>query len=176
MGLPGRRRPGYPADTLAPVPSALSAALLAVVLAVPVGSPFGDASVDGRRLGGGMMEVEITVDGPVDAVVVAHLVPPGDGEVTVPLRERAPGVFGALTEVRAADLAVVFEIVASEPVLSEPRRLTELGLPAVVLDPGSADPSAGSLRGSLLAVGVAAGLLALVLFRAAGRSPGGPGA
>jgi len=158
------------------VPPALSAALLAVVLAVPVGSPFGDASVDGRRLGGGTMEVEITVGGPADAVVVAHLVPPGGGEVTVPLRERAPGVFGALTAVRSADLTVIFELVAPEPVLSEPRRLTELGLPAAVLDPGSPVRPAGGLRWSLLAAGVAAGFLALVLFRAAGRSPGGPAA
>lgn len=154
------------------MPPALPAAVLLFVLAVPVGVPFGEARVDGRRAGAATIEVEIVVEAPPGSVVVAHLVPPGEAGTTVALREREPGVFGAFAETRAADLSVVFEVVGPDPALSEPRRLTELGLPADVLA-GDRATSPGP-RLELLAVGLAAALAALALIGVVRRARGDP--
>lgn len=140
--------------------------VLAVVLAATVGAPFGDAEASGRRIGETSMEIDLSVSAPTGAVIVAHLVAPGGGDELIPLRERDPGIYGAVVEVRPADFSVVFESVPPDPAVSLPRSLTDLGLdPAVLGGAASVDPPGA--RWPVLVLGLVSAVLSLILVRVA---------
>ena len=103
-------------------------AIAAVLLAVQLGGAFGDASATVLSTSGESMQVDIhvEVDGTTDSVL-AHLALPGEPTVTLPLLEREPGLYGINTELRVADYAVVFEILATPSHQSQPVLLSEMG-------------------------------------------------
>jgi len=142
--------------------------LLAVMLlaTVELGGIFGTAGVSGRALTAATIEIDLQVEAPADATVVAHLIEPGGTQRTVALAQRASGVYGGIVEIPIIDYLVVFEVVGSNGVQSQPLRLTELGLDPALLGrspiaPSTSEPglSAETRRWGWL--GLALGALAL---------------
>ena len=109
-------------------------AVLGVVAAVVVGGPFGAASVEASESPGGMIRLEVSVQGPEATSVVVHAVDPGGEQLTTSLVERAPGTHTGRLEVRRANLVLVFEDVATGE-QSPPVTLTEVGVDAALLAP-----------------------------------------
>ncbi len=107
---------------------------MALIVAVAeLGSGFGGAVATGSEVSDRTMSVylEVTVaqrDGPV----IAHLRTPGQDWVAHPLVEGGNGAWGTTLELRRADWLVVFEAVGAAA-LSEPVRVTELGLDPALL-------------------------------------------
>lgn len=113
-----------------------------VVLLAPVGAPFGEGAAVAEETSPSTVDLDLTVEGPAGASLVAHLVEPGGAQQTVSLREREAGLFGAVVEVAKVDYVVVFEVVREgSPVQSDPVRLTALGLDPGVLGGGQSVPT-----------------------------------
>jgi hypothetical protein len=114
------------------------------------------------------MELDIEVEADPLAVVVAHLIEPGSGQDTLPLRSRESGVFGITTEVRRADYVVVFELVGEIGVQSQPVSLTQLGVDLAVLgveSPTEAEePVSTSEQWGWAGLGLGAAALAFLSF------------
>lgn len=152
--------------------------MLALVLlaSVELGGLFGTAAASGEAVTADAMELEITVQGPASASVVAHLVEPGGEQQTVAMAERSPGAFGAVVEVRRLDYVVVFEVV-DQAAQSTPVRLTDLGVdPALVGSvPGTAPPTGNeglsneTRQWGWLGLALAASALALLAVWALGE-------
>ena len=93
-----------------------------------VGPALTDPVASGTETSASQMEVDLEVSAPAGGSVVAHLIEPGGGQQTVALRERTPGRYGGITEVRRIDYVVVFEALGVADGQSSPARLTEIGL------------------------------------------------
>lgn len=141
------------------------------------GVPFVDASAEATRVDDGLqidLEVELTTS---VATVVAHLVSPGDDQLTVALVERGAGRYGGFAVVPAEDLVVVFEAVdIDRDIRSQPVTLTELGVdPSVfrsdrvfaVDETATRVVTPGARRWLWLAAGLGAASLALIAVWAA---------
>lgn len=142
--------------------------LLVVLALLQVGGSFTDPAVSGRELTAATMEVDISVTGPPGGSVAAHLIEPGGAQQTVALRERSPGRYGGIVEVRRADFVVVFEAV-DLAVQSSPYRFTDIGLDLALLGALPVAPtttpsgvSASTSRWGWLALALGAGSLALL--------------
>lgn len=159
-------------------------ALLAIILAlVPAGGVFGDASASATFHSEGQISITLTVGAPTGAVVVAHVIDPGDDQITVSMGEQSNGVFSGLAVVENANLVVVFEVLAPAGIsrLSDPWTLLQLGVDPAVLgyvdvgptadESGPTLVSAGDRRLLWAAAGAVAAALALVAFWAAGPKP-----
>ncbi len=105
----------------------------ALLATVELGGVFGSAGVSGRAVTAATLEIDLQVEAPAAATVVAHLIEPGGRQRTVALAERSPGVYGGIVEIPVVDYLVVFEVVGSTGVQSQPLRLTELGLDPALL-------------------------------------------
>jgi hypothetical protein len=152
--------------------------VLTIVLlaSVELGGLFGTAAAAAEALSADAMELEITVEGPASASVVAHLVEPGGEQQTVAMAERSPGAFGAVVEVRRLDYVVVFEVV-DRAAQSTPIRLTDLGVdPELVGSAPGAPPTTGdqglsneTRQWGWLGLALAASALALLAVWALGE-------
>jgi hypothetical protein len=143
--------------------------IVAVLIFFQVGAFFGDPAVEGRETTAAMMEIDLSVSAPPGGSVVAHLIDPGGLQHTVALREREPGLYGGLVEVRRADLIVVFEAVDQGGAQSAPHRLTDIGLDRALLGALSVAPtttapevSASTRNWGWLALALGAASLALI--------------
>ena len=162
--------------------------LLFLVLSVPIGGAFGEAVAEGTVVGNGVISIELEVEVPGATSVVAHILDPGDDQMTLAMNPRAGDVFAVAAEVEQADLIVVFEILdGRETIVSRPVNLSELGVdPGVlgsVVPPNrlTSDAEEEAAEGVLtpairrnlwLAVALAAGALSLLAVWAAGPKPG----
>jgi hypothetical protein len=152
---------------------------LVVLASVELGGPFGTAAASAEPSTATTMELELTVQGPASASVVAHLVEPGGEQQTVAMAERSPGAFGAVIEVGRLDYVVVFEVV-DRAAQSTPVRLTDLGVdPTVVgsgpgIPPTTEDPglSNETRQWGWLALALAASALSLLAVWALGERRG----
>lgn len=154
-----------------------------VALAIPIGGVFGEGSATAVEASDGQISVDLRVEGLGDSAVVAHLIDPGDDQVTVTMGSDVEGVFTGSVVVENANLVVVFEALATNgaSTLSEPTTLLKLGVDPVVL--GYPDPaiiteddepplvSPENQRLLWAAGGAVAAALALVAFWAAGPKP-----
>ena len=145
---------------------------LPLLLAVQLGGGFGAASAtvlssteESVRI---TIEVEVSVSA---AAVVAHLVAPGEPQLTLPLLQRSSGVFGITTELRPIDYRVVFEALGERSVQAQPVSLTELGADFSVGQPETTTttspgqgPSDETRRWGWLALGLAAASLSTLAF------------
>lgn len=158
--------------------------LLAILLAlVPAGGVFGEASASATVHAEGQISLSLTVEAPTGAVVVAHVMDPGDDQTTVSMGEQSSGVFTGLAVVENANLVVVFEALAPNGIsrLSDPSTLLQLGVDPAVLGYVDVDPTADVPEPPLVSAaderllwgagGAAAAALALVAFWAAGPKP-----
>ena len=116
----------------------MSGGLVGVVAAVVIGAPFGAASAEVVDASAGLIEIEVTVEGPQGRPVVVHVVDPGGEQFTTSLAERSPGTHVGRLETRPADLVVVFEDVARGD-QGSPTTLSALGV-----DPGELAPDVGT--------------------------------
>lgn len=114
-----------------------------VMLVIELGGVFGAASAEATAVSSGEMEVTLSVEvGGNPASVVAHLIDPGDNQITTTLTPSGDSFDGTLV-VERADLLVVFEAIgagsASEQ--STAVSLTDLGVAVDVLleDPENVD-------------------------------------
>jgi len=151
-------------------------AVLFLLAGVELGGIFGTAGVSGRALTAATIEIDLSVEAPAHATVVAHLIEPGGNQRTVALAERSPGVYGGIVEVPRIDFVVVFEAVGSVGVQSQPVRLTELGLDPALLGrsptaPSTTQPgiSAETRRWGWLGLGLGAAALAVLALWALGE-------
>ena len=140
----------------------------AILLAVQLGGAFGNASATVLSTSGESMQVDIHVEvsGSADSVL-AHLALPGEPTLTVPLLEREPGLYGIRTELRAANYAVVFEVLGSPSAQSQPVLLSDLGADigdgsAVSTAPEEVPTEEEITRWLWLALAFAAGALAVL--------------
>ncbi len=143
--------------------------IVSVLVFFQVGGFFAEPAVDGRETSASLMEIELSVSAPPGGSVVAHLIDPGGLQQTVALRERSPGRYGGLVEVRRVDLVVVFEAIGEAGAQSVPARLTDLGLDRALLGalpvaPTTTAPevSASTRNWGWLALALGAASLALV--------------
>jgi hypothetical protein len=109
---------------------------LPVLLAVQLGGGFGSASATVISSSGDSVtiSIEVEVETTVSAVV-AHLVAPGEPELTIPMLQRPSGAFGITTELRRVDYRVVFEAIGDASLQSRPVSLSELGADFSLDDP-----------------------------------------
>ena len=99
-----------------------------LMLAIQLGSGFGSASATVLSSTDESVLITIEVEVSVSSTaVVAHLVAPGEPQLTLPLLQRASGVFGITTDLPPIDYRVVFEALGETGVQSPPVSLTELG-------------------------------------------------
>lgn len=120
--------------------------LVHVLLAVELGAGFGTGSAELISTSSNAMEVDLRVEVTQSAEsVVAHLLAEGETPIVLPLLQREAGVFGIRTELKQVNYRVVFELLGTETVQSEPRSLMELGVEFPRTDPVSTtttDPEA----------------------------------
>ncbi len=99
------------------------------LLAVELGGGFGAAGATVVSTTGQSMVVELHVEVETSAdSVVAHLSVPGEETVIIPLLPRDESTYGVTTELKLADYLVVFEAVGAEGAVSDPVRLSDLGV------------------------------------------------
>lgn len=153
--------------------------LIAVVVAfLQLGGAYGAAAVEGEVTGTDSMEVELTVEAPPGATMVAHLIEPGGAQQTVAMAERGSGMYGAFADLQRVNYVVVFEAVGEPP--SDPVTLLDLGLDPAVLGvlPGSSttapDPRQGGGGWGWLGLAAGAAALALLAVWTLGGADGDP--
>lgn len=100
----------------------------ALVAAVLLGGVFGSAtativSIDAEAM---VVDIRVEVSDPAESVV-AHLSFDDEPELTLPMLERDPGVFGLQTELEAKNYVVVFETVGPGGESSDPTTLAQMG-------------------------------------------------
>ena len=109
-----------------------------VMLVIELGGVFGAASAEATAVSSGEMEVTLSVEvGGNPASVVAHLIDPGDNQITTTLTPSGDSFDGTLV-VERADLLVVFEAIGAGGASVS---LTDLGVAVDVLleDPENVD-------------------------------------
>ena len=158
----------------------MRALAFSVLLAVNLGGGFGDATAEIVSVSGETMIVSLEVEVEVGAnSVVAHLIAPGESQLTVPLISRGEGVFGVQTEMRSIDYRVVFEALGDSNAQSREVSLTEMGAefptdssaPAATTVPLE-EPRESSQWGWLALALAAASLSALAFWVLGGSSRG----
>ena len=110
-----------------------------VMLVIELGGVFGAASAEATAVSSGEMEVTLSVEvGGNPASVVAHLIDPGDNQITTTLTPSGDSFDGTLV-VERADLLVVFEAIGAGGASAV--SLTDLGVAVDVLleDPENVD-------------------------------------
>ena len=144
---------------------------LPLLLAVQLGGGFGAASATVLASSGESININIEVEVEVSATaVVAHLVAPGEPQLTLPMLPRSSGVFGITTDLRRLDYQVVFEAIGETSVLSPRMSLTELGADLSVDQSGvtTTAPDEGfskeTIRWGWLGLGLAAAALSALAF------------
>ena len=119
-----------------------------LLVAFQLGNAPTDAVVVGSEASASTMEIDLEVSAPPGGSVVAHLIEPGGApQLTVALRERSPGRYGGITEVRRVDFVVVFEALGLVDAQSEPARLTALGLDRAILGALPVSPTTSEAGG-----------------------------
>ena len=103
-----------------------------VVLAVELGGGFGaaTATVISTTEQSIVVEMHVEIETSADSVV-AHLSLPGEETLVIPLLPRDDATYGVTTELKLADYLVVFEAVGPVGALSDPVRLSDLGVDLV---------------------------------------------
>jgi hypothetical protein len=140
------------------------------LLAVELGGGFGGAGATVVSTTGQSMVVELHVEVETSAdSVVAHLSLPGEETVIIPLLPRDEATYGVTTELKRADYSVVFEAVGGEGAVSDPVRLSDLGVDlgsgegAPATDAGD-EPSPATQRWLWLGVALGAASLSALAF------------
>lgn len=142
-----------------------------LVAAVILGGVFGSATATVVSIDEAVMVVDIRleVSDPGESVV-AHLSFDDESDLTLPMIEREPGVFGLRTELEPKNYAVVFETVGEGGERSEPTTLARMGadlLPgagATTTTLGEDELSDESQQLLWLAIALGAASLSLVAF------------
>lgn len=141
-----------------------------LVAAVILGGVFGSATATVVSIDEAVMVVDIRleVSDPGESVV-AHLSLDDESDLTLPMIEREPGVFGLRTELEPKNYAVVFETVGEGGERSEPTTLARMGadLPgagATTTTLGEDELSDESQQLLWLAIALGAASLSLVAF------------
>ncbi len=153
----------------------MGGAVRALIAAVVLGGVFGSANATIVSIDDEVMVVDFRVEVVASAEsVVAHLSFDNEPELTLPMLEREPGIFGLQTELELKNYVVVFETLGEEGERSEPVTLAQMGavLPraeggtaTTVDDEGLSEESESLLW---LAVALGAASLSLIAFWALG--------
>lgn len=157
---------------LGPVPSVTMIRFVAtILLAVELGAGFGTAAATVVSTTDQSMVVDLHVEIETSAdSVVAHFSIPGEETAIIPLLPRDGATYGVTTELKLADYQVVFEAVGIEGAVSNPVRLSEMGVdtrfgeqPASTTDTGE-ERSPETQRWLWLGVALGAGSLSVLAF------------